>query len=105
MGKYKLITCVVQRGKADPVVEAALENGANGATLFYGRGTGVRQKLGVLGSFMTPEKEVILIVTKEAETVAVFKAMVKAGMLDKPGNGFIYVQDVQHAVGFMEKEE
>ena len=58
-----LITCIVQRGVADTVVDAATEAGAQGATIFYARGTGVRQKhLGVLGITVNAEKEVIYIV-------------------------------------------
>ena len=45
-----LITCIVQRGAAEAAVQAARRAGAQGATIFYARGTGVRQKhLGVLG--------------------------------------------------------
>jgi hypothetical protein len=33
-----LITCIVQRGVADNVVDAATEAGAQGATIFYARG-------------------------------------------------------------------
>lgn len=45
MEALKLITCIVQRGKADKAVDAALKAGAEGATTFYARGTGVRQRL------------------------------------------------------------
>lgn len=36
----------------DEVIQAAVDAGAPGATYFYGRGTGVRQKLGLLGRFI-----------------------------------------------------
>ena len=48
MNELNLITCIVQRGKAENVIDAALKAGAPGATYYYGRGTGVRQKLGIL---------------------------------------------------------
>ena len=34
------IIAVVERGKADKIVEKAKDVGARGATVFYGRGTG-----------------------------------------------------------------
>ena len=34
-----LITCVVQRGSADPIISAAREAGAQGATVNYGTKT------------------------------------------------------------------
>ena len=78
MNELDLITCIVQRGKAEKVIDAALLAGAPGATYYYGRGTGVRQKLGVLSKLIVPEKEIILIVTKKNQTDAVFDAVIKA---------------------------
>jgi len=46
--ELKLITCIVQRGKADKAVDAALKAGAEGATMYYARGTGVKQRLGMM---------------------------------------------------------
>ena len=60
-----LITCIVQRGTAEAAVQAARKAGAQGATLFYARGTGVRQShLGILGVTVSSEKEVIYIVAE-----------------------------------------
>lgn len=96
-----LITCIVQRGEADRVVDAAMEAGAEGATLYYGRGTGIREKLGFAGLFIKPEKEIILIVTKNEQTDAVFDAVVKAADLGRKGNGFAFLHKLDRAVGFM----
>ena len=54
-----MITCIVQRGKADGVVQAAQDAGAQGATICYGYGSGVRERLGVLGLAIDVEKEII----------------------------------------------
>ena len=42
-----LITCIVQRGTADAIIAAAQVAGAQGATVHYGRGSGVRERLGL----------------------------------------------------------
>src|SRR5210317_1700544 len=102
MKDLNLITCIVQRGRAEKVVDAALKAGAPGATYYYGRGTGVRQKLGVLSKLIVPEKEIILIVTKDSQTDAVFEAIIKAGKLDKKGLGFAYIHKIDRAIGFLE---
>lgn len=99
-----LITCVVQRGMADKVVKAAMEAGAEGATIYYGRGRGVREKIGFIGLFIKPEKEVILIITKKQETDAVFEAAVKAANLNKKGQGFAFLHALDRAVGFLDSE-
>ena len=102
MNEFDLITCIVQRGKAEKVIDAALLAGAPGATYYYGRGTGVRQKLGVLSKLIVPEKEIILIITKKSQTDAVFDAVIKAGRLDKKGQGFAYIHTIDRAIGFLE---
>ena len=97
----KLITAVVQRGKADAPVQAALNAGAPGATIVFGRGQGVRERLGLLGLAVQPEKEVILIVVEERLLDRVLTAMVKAGDLDQHGVGFVYVTPVERTIGLL----
>ncbi len=102
MEELTLITCIVQRGKADKVVKEALKAGAQGATICYGKGTGVRQKLGVLTDLIVPEKEIILIVTKGAETDAVFETIIEAAKLRLKGQGFAFLHKIDKAIGFLE---
>ena len=104
MEEINLITAIVQRGKADKIVGDAISAGAEGATVFYARGTGVRQKLGLLGKLITPEKEVIFIVAKKSQANLIFDVIVKSGQLDKPGRGFAFVHTVDRAVGFLQQE-
>ena len=61
-----LITCIVQRGVADTIILAAREAGAQGATVHFARGMGVRERLGIMGVAVEVEKEVIdIVVSKE----------------------------------------
>ena len=100
----KMIIAIVQRGKADSVVNAAIRGGAPAATVVFGRGQGIRERLGPLGIAIQPEKEVILIVLEEWLCDQVLAAMVAAGHLDKPGVGFVFVVPVDKAVGFIQAE-
>lgn len=91
-----LITCIVQRGAADAVVDAALKVGAQGATVFYARGTGVRQRhLGVLGVTVNAEKEVIYIVAPSEQADLIFERAYLAGKLDTPGMGMVYITPLE----------
>ncbi len=92
-----LITCIVQRGMADTIVDAAQDAGAQGATVYYGRGSGVRERLGVLGLTVEVEKEVITIVVASDQVDRVFEKMYVAGKLDTPGMGLIYVTPLEKA--------
>jgi nitrogen regulatory protein PII len=103
--QIKLITAVVQRGKADGPIQAALKAGAQGATTVFGRGQGIRERLGLLGLAVQPEKEVISIVVEEQLLDRVLKGVVKAGNLDQPGVGFVYVTAVERTVGLLHAEE
>ena len=101
MNQLHLITCIVERSRADKVVDDAIAAGAQAATMFYARGRGLREKLGILGRLIQAEKEVILIVTKEEDRKKIFDAVVSAAELNKPGKGFAYIQPVEDAVGFL----
>lgn len=85
-----LITCVVQRGLGDAVVKAASEAGAQGATVYFGRGTGVRERLGLLGLAVEVEKEIVNILVAEDQSDAVFQRIFVAAQLDTPGMGIVY---------------
>jgi nitrogen regulatory protein P-II 1 len=103
MSGAKLITCIVQRGKADKVVEAAMAAGAEGATISYGRGTGIRQKLGLKGYLIKPEKEIILIVTRSEQTKMVMEAVVNVARLREKGQGFAFLHEIETAIGFIDE--
>ena len=74
-----MITAVVQRGIADVIVRAAIEAGAQGATIYYGRGSGVRERLGVLGLAVEAEKEIVKILIANDEVDRVFEQIYEAG--------------------------
>jgi nitrogen regulatory protein PII len=95
----RLITCIVERGMADEVVRAALRAGAPAATIYFARGSGIRERLGLLLKIaISPEKEVIDVVAPGDRADAVFEAMVEAGRLELPGKGFIYTLPVTKAL-------
>lgn len=99
-----LITCIVQRGAADEIVKEAQVAGAQGATVYYARGSGVRERLGILGLAVDVEKEVINIVVASDQVDRVFARMYVAGKLDTPGMGFIYVTPLDKAATFIPPE-
>lgn len=97
--ELKLITVIVQHKDEKKVLDAALAAGAPGATYFYGRGTGVRQRLGMLGWLVEAEKAIILMAVPPDKLDAVVAAVAAAGRLEKPGNGLLCVHTVQQVIG------
>ena len=97
-----LITCIVQRGEADAVVDAAMRAGAHGATIYYARGTGVRQRyLGVLGIAISAEKEMVHVVVPSEQADRVFESMHAAAKIDTPGMGILYMTAVEKMATFV----
>jgi nitrogen regulatory protein PII len=99
-----LITCIVQRGIADEVVVAAQQAGAQGATIFYARGSGVRERLGIVGLAIEVEKEIITIVVATDQVERVFEKIYLAGKLDTPGMGMMYVTPLEKAATYVPPE-
>lgn len=97
--ELKLVTVIVQHKDEQKVLDAALAAGAPGATYFYGRGTGVRQKLGLFGWLIEAEKVIMLMAVPPEKLDAVVKAVSQAAELDKPGKGLLCVHTVHQVVG------
>lgn len=100
-----LITCIVQRGTAETVVLAAQQAGAQGATIFHARGTGVRQRrLGVLGITVNAEKEVVYIVAPSDQADHIFERVYVAAKLDTPGMGMMYMSHLDKMATYVPQE-
>lgn len=100
----ELITCIVQKGNADTIVKAAYKAGAQGATINYAQGSGVREKLGLLGVAVEAEKEIINIIVSSEQRNRVFDAMYLVGELDTPGMGFMYITTLDKAATYIPNE-
>jgi len=100
-----LLTAIVQRGAADLVVQAAQEAGAQGATIFHARGTGVRQKhLGILGLTVNSEKEVIYIVVPSEQADRMFERIFVSAKLDTPGMGILWMTNLEKMATYVPHE-
>ncbi len=96
-----LITCMVQKGKSDAIIAAARSAGAQGASVHYGRGAGVRERLGLLSITVEAEKEVIQIMVSKQQEEEVFAEMFAAGQLDTPGMGIMFVTPLDKAATYI----
>lgn len=93
-----LLTCVVQSGLSDVILKAAREVGATSTAISHNaRGTGMRERLGILGIAVEAEKEVISILVSSEQRDLIYDALYRAVDLDVPGRGFIYVMPVEKA--------
>ena len=96
-----LITCVIQKDLAEPVLEAAKYAGAQGATISYAQGTGVRERMGLLGVTIDAQKEVIRIIVSREQSELVFETMYLAGNLDIPGKGIMFMSALERVATYI----
>ena len=96
-----LITCVVQKDLAEPILEAAKNAGAQGATISYAQGTGIRERMGLLGVTIDEQKEVIRIVVSEEQSELIFETMYLAGQMDKPGRGIMFMSSLDRIATYI----
>lgn len=96
---YDLIITIVNKGHSELVVEASKKAGAEGGTILFGRGTGVREKAKLFGITIEPEKELILTLIKREQTEKVLESIIKDAHLDKPGKGIAFVLEVEQVAG------
>ena len=96
---YDLIVTIVKRGHSEKVLKASKEAGAEGGTILFARGSGVHEKATLMGIPIEPEKEVLFTVIQEELTEKVLEAIIKAGNLENPGQGIVFVLDVKSVAG------
>lgn len=99
-----LITCVVESGLANKIVDAATNVGAQGATINYARGTGIRDRMGLLGVTIDEQKEIIRIIVSKEQSNRIFEAMYLAGNLDTPGKGIMWMVKLDRVATHIPKD-
>lgn len=99
MFDIKCIVAIVERGKANKIVDSAKKSGATGATIFYGRGTGESEVKKFLKVNIEASKEIILILSEKEKLKDIMQSMVIAGNLKEPGMGIIFTVPIDNLIG------
>lgn len=105
MFDIKCIVTIVERGKADKIIEVAKQAGASGATIFYGRGTGESEVKKFLKVNIEASKEIILILSEKEQLKDIMTAMIIAGKLKEPGMGIIFTIPIDNLIGLHHRIE
>lgn len=96
---FDCIVTIVSKGRSEPVVTASRAAGAEGGTIIFGRGTGIREKATIMGIRIEPEKEIVLTLVPTDISRRVLAAIVEAGELEKPGTGIAFILPVSAVAG------
>ena len=97
--KYHLITVIVDKGKGEDAIDAAIRAGSSGGTIINARGSGIHETSKVFAMEIEPEKEIAIILSPENETMQIVDAIRKDLKIDEPGNGIVYIHDVNGVYG------
>ena len=100
---YNVITVIVDKGRAEDVIDAATKAGSQGGTILNARGSGVHETSKVFAMEIEPEKEVVIILSKNDKTSDIVGSIREELKLDKPGNGILFVQDINKTYGLYEE--
>lgn len=96
---YDLIVTIVNKAHSEIVVEASKKAGAEGGTIIFGRGTGIREQAKLFGITIESEKELVLTLIRRDLTEKVLKTIVVEADLNSPGKGIAFVLGVERVVG------
>ena len=96
---YNAIYTIVERGRADEVIEAAEKAGSKGGTVINARGAGTHETQKVFNMVIEPEKEIVLVISEVDRTRAIVDAIREKVKIEEPGNGILYVTDVRETYG------
>ena len=104
MVDIEALVAIVERGKADKLVDEAKKAGARGATVFYGRGAGAHEAKKLFSIPIDACKEIIIILVETSNLKPIKDAMVRAGDLNRPGTGILFTLPVSSVIGLTYRE-
>jgi nitrogen regulatory protein P-II 1 len=87
--------------RSENILLAARDAGAKGAFGYHVTGYGIRERFGALGVAVEAEKSNASVLVSSEQRDTVFEAMYKAGGLDAPGTGFLYMQPVERVAAYV----
>ncbi|SCP98235.1 P-II family nitrogen regulator [Anaerobium acetethylicum] len=96
---YQAITVIVDKGKAEQVIEAAEKAGSNGGLILNARGSGIHETSRIFAMDIEPEKEVVMLLSENEKAEAIVESIRKDLKLDEPGTGIIFTQNVNRMYG------
>ncbi len=96
---FELILTIVNEGFSEAVMDAARSKGATGGTLISGRGTAKEETLAKFKVFMTPEKEIVLILSPKENTKNILLVINEKCGLTTDAHGIAFALPVDDVVG------
>lgn len=97
--QHEVITCIVNSGFSESVMDAARKIGARGGTVIRARGTANLEAEKLFGIAIQPEKEIVMILVESSLKNDILHALYKEVGLNTPGQGIAFAMPVEDVVG------
>ena len=105
MFNFSLIVTIVRKGWGETVLATSVKAGAQGGTIVFGRGAGIREQEKILGIPIEPEKEFVLTVVYSDQVEAILTEIVRAAELNEPGKGLAFVLSIDKFGGVVHSDD
>jgi Nitrogen regulatory protein PII len=96
---YNIIYVIVEKGKAEDVMDAAAKAGSKGGTIINARGAGTHEVQKLFSLEIEPEREEVIIITKAELKPKVVESIRNDLKMDVPGNGVMFVLELDEVYG------
>lgn len=99
--QFKLLLALTDEAKVGPILKAARQAGATGATVITGaRGEGLKPEKTFLGLDLTRHRDIVMMVVEEHLSRSILESVADAGQFDgQPGSGIAFQVDIEDAIG------
>lgn len=96
---HQVILTIVEKGRAEAVIDAAMKAGSHGGSIINARGCGIHETASLFGFSVEPEKELVLILAASDAAPGIVERISTDLRLDEPGNGIVFVQNLARVRG------
>lgn len=94
-----LIMAICERGNSETVMDAARAAGAGGGTVIHARGTASDTDEKFFGVSIAPEKDMLLIVTRQSDKAAIMRAIMDKAGIHSPAHTVLFALPVSTVAG------
>ena len=92
------IYAVIQSGKTDQAIKAAIQAGSHGPVVYFVEGRGTRDRAGWLKITKKPYEEVLMMLVEDIDRDSVKEALVSASRVGTLGGGVIFDMPLDNAL-------
>ncbi|MBS5989308.1 P-II family nitrogen regulator [Anaerococcus hydrogenalis] len=101
--EYEALYVIVNKENADKVIEISQKEGARGATVVHGRGSGIQKKSVFLNMTIEPEKDIVIMLIKKEIAEKVKSSIYEAMNLEENSQGILFSLPVSDVRGLVEQ--